>query len=258
MQLNRPLAVFDLETTGIHPAEDRIVEVALVRLLPDGGRETQSWLVNPGRPIPSGATAVHGIHDADVAEAPSFEALATEIAAAFEGCDLSGFHAERFDIPLLAAEFRRVGMSFPAPGTRVIDSRSIFVLQEPRTLAAAVSYYCGRSHDGAHRAEADAVAAADVLVAQIARYDDLPNDIDTLHDHLHPTDPSWIDSQGKVAWQGTEPVLTFGKHRERPLRELVAEESSYLKWVLDKDFPEDTKAIIAEAIEGRYPEPRRA
>jgi DNA polymerase-3 subunit epsilon len=256
MKLHRPLAVFDLETTGINPAEDRIVEVALVRLQPDGSRDTQSWLVNPGRPIPQGAIAVHGISDADVADAPSFEDLAPEIQAAFEGCDLSGFHAERFDIPLLAAEFRRVGMTFPAPDTRIIDSRAIFVAQEPRTLAAAVSFYLGRSHDGAHRAEADAVAAADVLMAQIARYDDLPSDIDALHEHLHPTDPSWIDSEGKIAWQGSEPVLTFGKHRERPLRELVAEQCDYLRWVISKDFPEDTKAILAAAIEGRYPSPR--
>jgi DNA polymerase-3 subunit epsilon len=253
MKLTRPLVVFDLETTGINPAEDRIVEAALVTLQPDGSRTTKSWLVNPGRPIPAGAIAVHGIHDADVADAPSFDELAPEIAAAFDGCDLSGFHAERFDVPLLAAEFRRVGMTFPAPGTRIIDSRTIFVRQEPRSLDAAVSFYCDRSHDGAHRAEADAVAAADVLMAQLERYADLPGDIDALHAHLHPTDPNWIDSQGKVAWHSGEPVLTFGKHRDRPLRELVAEESNYLRWVLDKDFPEDTKSIIAEAIEGRYP-----
>ena len=253
MKLNRPLAVFDLETTGTNAAEDRIVEVALVRLHPDGTRDTQSWLVNPGRPIPPGAIAVHGIQEADVADAPSFEALASEIQKAFEGCDLSGFHAEQFDIPLLAAEFRRVGISFPEPGTRIIDSRTIFVRQEPRTLAAAVSFYCGGSLENAHRAEADAVAAADVLVAQLERYDDLPDDIDALYDHLHPGNSNWIDSQGKIAWQGTEPVLTFGKHSNRPLRELVAEECSYLKWVLKKDFPEDTKSIIAEAIDGRYP-----
>ncbi len=255
MNLTRPLAVFDLETTGTNPAEDRIVEVALVTLRPDGSRSTKSWLVNPGRPIPPDAVAVHGIRDADVADVQSFDALAPEIHAAFEGCDLSGFNAERFDIPLLAAEFRRVGRTFPASGTRVIDSRTIFVRREPRDLAAAVSFYCGRSHEGAHRAEADAVAAADVLLAQLERYDDMPRDVEALHELLHPTDPTWIDSQGKLAWHCGEPVLTFGKHRERSLRELVEQEADYLRWVLTSDFPEDTKSVIAEAMEGRYPAP---
>lgn len=255
MNLTRALAVFDLETTGTNPADDRIVEIAVVTLHPDGSRTKRSWLVNPGRPIPPGAALVHGIGDADVADAPSFEDLAPEIFAAFEGCDLSGFHAERFDVPLLAAEFRRVGRTFPAPGTRVLDSRTIFVRQEPRDLAAAVSFYCGRSHEGAHRAEADAVAAADVLLAQLERYDDLPRDVEALHELLHPTDPAWIDSQGKLAWRSGEAVLTFGKHRERRLEELVAQEADYLRWILQSDFPADTKAVIAEAMEGRYPVP---
>ncbi len=253
MKLNRPLAVFDLETTGVNPATDRIVEVAMVKLMPDGSRDSQSWLVNPGQPIPPGASKVHGIQDEDVAEAPSFEQLAAEIQAAFEGCDLSGFHAERFDIPLIAAEFRRVGLSFPAPGTKVIDSRTLFVLQEPRSLTAAVSFYCGRSHEGAHRALADAVATADVLEAQLARYSELPQEVDALHDFLHPSDPNWIDSAGKFAWHCGEAVITFGKHKDRSLKEMVEKEANYLRWVMDKDFPEDVKSIIADALEGRYP-----
>lgn len=255
MKLTRSLAVFDLETTGTNPADDRIVEIAIVTLHPEGSRSTRSWLVNPGRPIPRGAVAVHGIGDADVAAAPSFEGLAPEVFAAFEGCDLSGFHAERFDVPLLAAEFLRVGRTFPAAGTRVLDSRAIFVRQEPRDLAAAVSFYCGRSHQGAHRAEADAVAAADVLLAQLERYEDLPRDVEALHELLHPIDSTWIDIQGKLAWRCGEAVLTFGKHRERPLEDLVAKEPDYLRWVLDSDFPADTKSVIARAMEGHYPVP---
>jgi DNA polymerase-3 subunit epsilon len=256
MNLTRPLAVFDLETTGTNPAEDRIVELALVKLQPDGSRSTRSWLVNPGRPIPQGAFAVHGIGDADVADKPSFEALAPELYAAFEGCDLSGFSAERFDVPLLAAEFRRVDRVFPAAGTHLLDSRTIFVRREPRNLAAAVSFYCGRSHEGAHRAEADAVAAADVLLAQLERYEDLPGEVEALHEWLHPSDPTWIDVDGKLAWHCGEPVLTFGKHRERPLKELVDQQADYLRWVLDADFPEDTKTVIRQALDGQYPAPR--
>jgi len=258
LKLNRPLVVFDLETTGTNVAEDRIVEIALVVLEPAQrgsalGRSLRSWLVNPGRPIPPQATAVHGITDADVADAPSFAELAAAIHAAFEGADLSGFHAERFDIPLLAAEFKRVGLVFPAPGTHVLDSHTLFVRQQPRDLAAAVATYCGRSHEGAHRAEADALAAADVLLAQLQRDDGLPREVAALHELLHPGNPAWIDTTGKLAWHEGRPVLTFGKHRQRPLQELVAEEPDYLRWVLSKDFPEDTRQLIAEALEGRFP-----
>ena len=254
MQLSRPLAVFDLETTGVNPAEDRVVELAVVLLKPDGARETRSWLVNPGCRIPPGATAVHGITDEDVAGVPDFAARAQELFAALEGCDLAGFNAERFDVPLLAAEFRRVGMAFPVEGTRIIDARTIFVRKEPRDLAAAVDHYCGRSHAGAHRAEADAVATADVLLAQLERYDDLPRDVAGLDTWLHPRDPSWLDNSGKLAWHMGEPVLTFGKHKERSLQELAKDEPGYLKWILTKDFPADTQSIIAEALDGRFPQ----
>ncbi len=253
MKLTRPLVVFDLETTGVDPQQDRVVELGLVTLHPDGTRTTASWLVNPGRRIPPGAIAVHGITDADVADAPSFEQLAPEVWAAFEGCDLSGFNAEGFDVKVLKAEFARIGRSFPAPDACVVDSFTIFRTREPRDLGAAVSFYCGRSHEGAHRAVADAEAAADVLLAQLERYPDLPREVPALHDHLHPRDPSWIDAEGKLAWQCGEAVITFGKHRDKSLKELVEREADYLRWMLAKDFPDDTKAIIEAALGGRYP-----
>jgi DNA polymerase-3 subunit epsilon len=253
LDLTRPLVVFDLETTGVDTANDRIIEIGLVRLMPDGSRETRAWLVNPGQPIPAGATEVHGITDADVADAQTFAQLASEVHTAFQGADLSGFNAERFDVPLLAAEFGRVGISFPDSDVKTVDSHTLFVRREPRNLAAAVTLYCDRSHDGAHRAEADAVAAADVLLGQLARYPDLPRDVAGLVDACRRKDPSWVDSGGKIAWMGEQAVLTFGKHRNRGLRQLVDDESNYLRWILDKDFPDDTKSVISEALAGRYP-----
>jgi len=253
LQLDRPLVVFDLETTGVDVANDRIVELAAAILLPGGGRETKTWLINPERLIPPGATKVHGISDADVADAPTFADLGGELAAIFDGADLSGFNAERFDVPLLRAEFARIGRTFPTPGTHILDSHTIFVKREPRNLAAAVTFYCGRSLDGAHRAEADAVAAADVLLGQLERYPDLPREVGALYEALHPTDPNSVDASGKLAWHDGQAVLTFGKHRDRSLQELVKSEPDYLRWVLGKDFPDDTRHIISEALEGRYP-----
>jgi len=254
LSLTRPLVVFDLETTGVDTASDRIVEIGLVRLLPDGSRENHSWMINPGRPIPAGASAVHGLTDDDVSGAPSFSDVAAEVLACFEGCDVSGFNVGRFDMPLLAKEFERVGMAFPAQETVVVDSYSLFVRREPRNLDAAVALYCDRDHTGAHRAVADAEAAADVLLGQLARYDDLPSDVAGLAEACVRKDPNWVDGAGKVAWQGDDVVLTFGKHARRPLVHLVVEEKAYLSWVLGADFPDDTKAIISEALEGRYPE----
>ncbi|MFT7462652.1 MAG: DNA polymerase-3 subunit epsilon [Pseudohongiellaceae bacterium] len=253
LELTRPLVVFDLETTGVDTNSDRIVEIGLVRLLPGGARESRSWMINPGRPIPAGASAVHGISDGDVSSAPSFAEVAEDVLSCFEGCDVSGFNVARFDLPLLAKEFGRVNVAFPPAGTVVVDSYTLFMRREPRNLTAAVSLYCDRDHAGAHRAVADAEAAADVLLGQLSRYADLPPDVAGLAEACQRKDPSWLDGGGKVAWQGDDAVLTFGKHARRPLSHLVEEESAYLSWVLGADFPADTKLIISEALEGRFP-----
>jgi DNA polymerase III subunit epsilon len=277
LQLDRPLIVFDLETTGLDPMTDRIVELGCVKLLPltvgaaagvpagargpaagvpvAGGpqREIRTWRVNPGRPIVPAATAVHGISDADVARCPTFDALADEVHAYFQGCDLSGFHVEGFDLPLMTQEFERVGVSFPDWKPRVIDARTIFTLRESRGLAAALQFYCGREHIGAHGAEADAIASADVLLAQIERYGDLPLDVAALHAVCHPVSADALDTTGKIRWCEGEAVLGFGKHTGKPLRQLASEVPDYLRWILAKDFPQDTKQIVAEALAGRFP-----
>jgi len=254
LRLARPLLVFDLETTGTSVADDRIVELAVVRLLPDGSRQSRAWRMNPGMPIPPAATAVHGLCDADVAGCPRFAELAEELAAVFEGCDLAGFNCERFDIPLLRAEFARTGRSFPAPDVAVVDAFGIFVKREPRDLGAAVRTFLGREHVGAHGAAADAEATADVLAAQLQRYADLPLTVPELHAALR--DERYVDPDRKLRWQDDEAVFAFGKHDGRPLRMVAREHPDYLEFILSKDFPPALREIVREAQLGRFP--RRA
>ena len=253
LQLDRPLVVVDLETTGQFPNEDRIVEVSGLKLLPGGERLTFTRRVNPGRPIAADATRVHGIRDADVAGEPTFEQLAPELAAFLEGCDLAGFNLLGFDLPMLRAEFGRAGRAFPAEGTRVVDAYSIFVQREQRSLSAALSFYCGRRHDGAHGAEADVRATADVLLAQVARYADLPTDVAGLHELC--VDNRYVDPARKFVWRDGEAVLNFSKLKGRPLRWIAQQERSFLEWMLKGDFPPESKHVAREALAGRFPQP---
>lgn len=256
LQLRRPLAVFDLETTGTDPTEDRIVELAVVRLLPEGDRSVASWRVHPGRPIPPAASAVHGLRDEDVADCPRFEQVADEVLGVVDGCDLGGFNVLRFDLPLLRREFERAGRTFPRSDVAVVDALAVFHRMEPRDLSAALRLYCGREHEGAHGAEADAVATADVLLAQVAHYRDLPDDVDALSEFCRRTGREGgepVDAAGKFVWRGGEAVLAFGKHRNRPLRELAEQAPGYLRWMLDGDFEPSTKSVAAGALQGHFP-----
>lgn len=255
LQLERPLVAFDLETTGLDVERDRIVELSFVKLLPDGGRETRTRRIHPTIPIPAEATAVHGIGDADVADCPKFAQVANSLHGWLADCDLAGFNIEKFDLRLLAAEFKRVQLEFPLAGTRFIDAFRIYAQREPRDLSAAVRYYCGRELVGAHGAEADTLATVDVLLAQLERYPDLPLDVQGLHDVCHPRDPRWVDDTGKLQWRPDgEVVVTFGKHRGRTLRELVAAEADYLRWMLGGDFPLQVKEILGAALRGQHPQ----
>jgi len=253
LRLSRPLVVFDLETTGLSVTSDRIVEISCVKLLPDGTREVRTRRLNPEQPISPEATAVHGIRDEDVAHEPTFAQVARSLLVFFEGADLSGFNVENFDLPLLAHEFARVGMSFPPKETRVVDAWRIFLTQEPRDLSAAYRFYCQRDLDNAHSAEADAVAAADVLIAQVARYDDLPTDIEALHDFCHPQHPDWLDPQGRIVWRDKGAVLNFGKHRDKTLESLAQTNPDYLRWMASSDFSADVVRIVKAALDGEFP-----
>jgi len=255
LRLERPLAVFDLETTGIDPATDKIVEVAVLRILPDGGRDMKARRVNPERPIPPGATAVHGIRDEDVADAPTFRQLAPRLLEFLEGADLAGFNVARFDVPLLDREFRECGHDLAVASRRIVDSMRIFHRMEPRDLTAAARFYLDRDHADAHAAQADVEMTADILVAQIRRYDDLPSDVPGLAEFCSSRKPGAIDSQGKFVWRGDEAAIAFGKHAGTPLRVLASRHPDYLEWILKTDFPEDAKRIAADALRGRFPEP---
>jgi DNA polymerase-3 subunit epsilon len=256
LRLQRDLVFFDLESTGIDPRNDRIVEIAGLKLRADGGTEMKSLRLNPGRPIPKESSAIHGITDDDVRHSPSFEAVAPELRQFFEGADLAGFNLVRFDIPLLTAEFERVGYRFSLLERRVIDTQTIFHKLEPRTLVAAFKLYVGRDLSNAHSAAADACATAEVLAGQLARYPELPADVDAL-DAFCREARGGIDLGGRLFWQNGEAVLAFGKHRGKPLKEVAKKDRGWLEWVAgpDADFLSDFKDLCAAALAGRFPQP---
>lgn len=253
LQLTRPLICFDLETTGVNTRHDRIVEICVVKTEVDGSQSVKTRRLNPTIPIPEGASAVHGITDADVADEPTFRHVARSLFALFSGCDLAGYNVKNFDLPLLKAEFARANIAFPEPDIRVVDPLVIFKQRERRDLQAAYAYYCDKSLDNAHSAEADAVATMEILVAQLDHYEDLPETVEALHDVCHPRDPDWIDPDGKLKWDGEIAVLTFGRHRGFPLGDLVRDERGYLEWLLRQDFPESLCAVIRDALDGVLP-----
>jgi DNA polymerase-3 subunit epsilon len=256
MELARPLVVFDLETTGLDRASDRIVEFGSIKLHPDGNRQPFVLRINPERPIPAEATRVHGIRDEDVAESPKFARVAPDLLGFFSGADIGGFNVLDFDIPILAAEMMRAGHAFPPAGTNVVDAKSIFFLKETRTLVDAVRLYCGRPHDDAHGALADAAASADVLVAQLARYSDLPRTIEELAHLCNAPPPGFADRGRKFAWRNGVAVCDFGnKHKGRALQDIAQLDPGYLTWMLGGDFHEHTKFVVREALAGRLPVP---
>jgi DNA polymerase-3 subunit epsilon len=246
LNLTRPLAFFDLETTGTQVAEDRIVEISILKVHPDGREEVRTHLVNPTVPIPKGATEVHGITDDKVANAPTFAQLAAELKQFLSDCDLGGFNSNRFDIPLLVEEFYRAGVEFEMKGRRTVDAQVIFHRMEERTLGAAMKFYCGRELEGAHSAEADIRATYEVLKAQLDRYSELRNDVAELHE-FSSRGNKFVDFAGHVVRdaEGTE-VFNFGKHKGRAVAEVFAKEPSYYAWMMDSQFPHYTKKVITE------------
>ena len=254
LNLRRPLAFIDLETTGTSPASDRVVEIAILKFQPDDTEDFRRNRVNPGVPIPAEATAIHGITDADVADEPRFASYARSLNDFLADCDIAGFNVAGFDLRMLEAEFRRAGVDFSREGRAVIDVMTIFHQKEPRNLAGAVRFYCGRDFSEAHSSEDDVRATVDVLRAQLNRYADLPRDVEALHELLNPVDPSWIDPDGKFRWANGAAVIAFGQHKGRTLQDLAAEESDYLDWMLGQDFSPEVMRIVREALSSRFPE----
>ena len=254
LRLDRPLVVFDIESTGTTPRKDRIIELAAVKLMPDGTEISKCWLMNPGVKIPPETTKIHGITDEIVKDCPTFADKADEIFAFFEGCDLSGFNADRFDIPCLEEEFARVGKNFAPSSRRHVDVQRIYHRMEPRDLSAAVRFYLGRDHPGAHGAEADARATLEVLKAQMEKYPGLPQTVGEMDEYLVPHDPLNADRYGMLRWKDGELTINFGKKKGESLRKLLLNEPNYLRWIVKGDFDTEVKAIVRDLMEnGRLP-----
>jgi DNA polymerase III subunit epsilon len=249
LKLERPLAVIDLETTGTDPQADRIVEISVLKVSPDGQRKHRTRRVNPGVPIPPEATAIHGITDADVADEPRFPSMAASLLALLDDCDFCGFNLKRFDLRMLHVEFGRAGLTLSLTGRAIVDPLEIFHARERRDLAAAVQFYCGREHEGGHQASADVLATADVLDAMLARYPDLPTTVAGLHQHFK--NPNAVDSTGYFVRVGTQIRFAFGKHRGQPLETVARTKPDYLEWMLGQTFFDDTNVIVRNALDAR-------
>jgi len=255
LTLDKPLAFFDIESTGTNPRMDRIIDLAIIRLLPGESRDQFEFRFNPEIRIPQETTAIHGITDEDVKDSPTFKDKAAEVAEAFEGCDLAGYNAIKFDIPMLVAEFKRAEVDFDLTGRNFVDPQRIFHRREPRDLTAAVKFYCGDGHPGAHGALADIDATVRIFLSQLERYPDLPRDVRALHDVCNPRHPDWVDQEGRLRWTHGKAAINFGKNQGRPLAELVEKDTGFLNWILQNEFPEDTKQIIRNALKGEFPSP---
>jgi DNA polymerase-3 subunit epsilon len=244
LQLTRPLAFIDLETTGINIGNDRIIEIAIIKVMPDGSSLSKVKRINPGMPIPAESTEVHGIRDEDVKDCPIFREVANELRQFLDHCDLAGYNSNRFDIPLLAEEFLRAGQQLDTQGRKFIDVQRIFHLMEKRTLEAAYQFYCSKILDGAHGAEADARATYEILEAQVNRYAELRNDIEALAKFTAEDD--FVDFARRMIRKKGVEIFNFGKYKGRAVREVLKEEPQYFDWMMKADFPLHTKQKLSE------------
>lgn len=258
IQLDRPIVVFDIESTGLSPRKDRIVELAAVRINTDGSEEIKTWLLNPGVPIPKETTDIHGITDDIVKDCPTFAERAKEIAAFFENADLSGFNSDRFDIPCLEEEFARAGINLAVSSRRRIDVQRIYHKMHPRDLSSAVREYLDRDHALAHEAEADAVATAEILKAQLVRHPQIPRTVAEIDSWIAPADPFNADRDGLFRWKDGEWTVNFGKKKGESLKKVMLNEPNFLKWMIKGDFPADARMIASDALKGRLPPPPAA
>lgn len=244
LELKKPLAFIDLETTGINLATDRIVEIAIVKITPAGEKQVKRKLINPEMPIPAASTEVHGITDEMVKDAPTFRQVANEVKQFLSSCDLGGYNSNRFDLPMLAEEFLRAGQQFDITGCELVDVQRVFHLMEPRNLSAAYRFYCQKELTDAHSAEADATATWEILEAQVLRYPQLGNNLDTL---LKVTGREEIvDFARRFVIENGKPVFNFGKHKGKPVEKVLTEEPQYYDWMMKGDFPMHTKQKLTE------------
>lgn len=257
LHLKAPLAIFDLETTGVNVSTDRIIELAIIKLMPNGEKLEKTIRVNPGIPIPEESSIVHGIYDKDVKTLPTFKDVAKDVLKFLENCDLAGFNVLKFDAPLLIEEFARVDIAFSLQGRKLIDAQKIFHLMEKRTLSAAYEFYCGKTLEGAHGAYADTHATMEVLLAQLQKYrgqkvlDPMGNEIgviDETIDSVHKLSVhNMVDLAGRMVLNddGVE-VFNFGKYKNKSVEEVLRTEKGFYDWMMKGDFPADTKRKLTE------------
>jgi DNA polymerase III subunit epsilon len=244
LELKKPLAFIDLETTGINLATDRIVEIAIVKISANGEKQVKRRLINPGMPIPQASTDVHGITDEMVKDAPSFKQVANEVRQFLLNCDMGGYNSNRFDLPMLAEEFLRAGQDFDVAGCELVDVQRIFHLMEPRNLSAAYRFYCQKELTDAHSAEADATATWEILEAQVLRYPQLGNNLESV---LKITGREEIvDFARRFVMENGQEVFNFGKHKGKTVVRVLREEPQYYDWMMKGDFPMHTKKKLTE------------
>jgi DNA polymerase-3 subunit epsilon len=244
LKLTRPIACVDLETTGVSVTQDRIVEISIIKIHPDGKREVKTRRINPGMPIPIEASKIHGIYDADVANEPSFKELANSIKQFLENCDLCGFNSNKFDFPILTEEFFRVGLDVNFRDRHLVDVQQIFFKKEPRNLSAAYKFYCGKELVDAHSAEADALATMDILFAQISHYDDLSDTVEELA--ILSKGEDFLDYSRRIKVVNGTPLFNFGKFKDKAVTEVLKKEPQYYDWMMKGDFALDTKNVLSK------------
>lgn len=243
LQLKRPIVFLDLETTGTNVGTDRIIEIALLKVHPGGSREMKCFRVNPTIPIPAESTKIHGITDADVKDAPTFQDLSKELSAFLGGSDLAGYNSNKFDIPVLIEEFTRAGVVFDLSDKKLVDVQNIFHKMEQRTLSAAYKFYCDKDLVNAHSAEADTMATFEILEAQLNRYESLKNEVEFLSQFS--TMNKNVDLAGRIVFNDTgDEVFNFGKYKGKLVREIFKSEPSYYDWMMKGDFSTNTKNVI--------------
>ncbi len=244
LQLTRPVVIFDLETTGTNITTDRIIEIALIKILPSGEQIKKRKLLNPQMPVPPAASAVHGITDEMLKDAPTFKAVANELKQFVDGCDLGGYNSNRFDIPLLVEEFLRAGIDFSMKGRKMIDVQRIFHLMEQRTLSAAYKFYCDKILEDAHSAEADALATWEILCAQVKRYPNIGTCVDTIC--RFTGEEEIVDFSRRFIFDNGVEVFNFGKHKGKPVAAVLKDEPQYYDWMMKGEFSLHTKQKLTE------------
>jgi len=259
MKISRPLVILDLETTGTWVEKDKIVEIGMEKYLPDGSKETYVKRVNPGMHIPLAVSKITGIGDEDVKDALIFSEIAPEVIAFLGDCDIGGFNIERFDIPLLEREIIDAGLKFELGNRVIYDAQKVYNIHEKRTLSAAYNFYCNKTLDNAHSALGDVEATFEILREQVNKYGSTEEGISSLSKFDYERSLDYFDKGRKFRWWNGELYPMFGKHaRRHSIRELAEKERNYLEWILSKDFSEEVKTMIKNALSGVFPKPPKS